>query len=375
MTEHNDLLTDPRWARVAWTCVAEPKAPFAARAIEGMGPVDSMAALRAGTWARTGDYAARLAELDVAAVRRALATLRVRVVIPDDDEWPSGLDVLEHPPYALYVRGSTPLDELMSSAVAIVGARGATGYGQHVARTMAAELADSGVCIVSGAAYGIDACAHGGALSVGRPTVAVLARGLDRAYPSRHAPLLTQIAADGAVVSELPPGWAPQAHRFLSRNRLIATMTRGTVVVEAALRSGSLSTAKWALDHGRYVAMVPGPVTSITSAGCHEWIRAKDAALVTDARDVLDLVKPLGASVSDLRRAPERALDTLTPVQRQVQAAVPVRAGADVAALTRITGLGPVELLSTLGQLEAGGFLERRGLLWCRTRHAARQGA
>ena len=175
-------------------------------------------------------------------------------------------------------------------AVAVVGARACTVYGEHVAGDLAAGLGDRGWTVVSGGAYGIDAAAHRGSLAVDAPTVAVLACGVDVAYPAAHDGLLRSVRAMGVVVSELPPGARPTRRRFLDRNRVIAALGRGTVVVEAALRSGALNTAGHADELSRTVMAVPGPVTSAASAGCHELLRARGAALVTDAADVLDLV-------------------------------------------------------------------------------------
>jgi DNA processing protein len=172
-------------------------------------------------------------------------------------------------------------------AVAIVGSRAATAYGNHVASGIAVGLADGGWTVVSGAAYGIDAAAHSGALAADGITVAVLACGVDRPYPRAHAGLLQQIATYGLIVSEAPPGRQPSRDAFLARNRIIAALAGGVVVIEAGRRSGTMSTVAHADALGRPVMAVPGPVTSAVSAGCHQLIREQAALCVTSASDVL----------------------------------------------------------------------------------------
>jgi len=176
--------------------------------------------------------------------------------------------------------------------VAIVGARAATAYGTHVCTEIAGALAASGWTVVSGAAYGIDAAAHRAALAAGGTTIAVLACGPDVAYPRAHADLLDAIAAQGAVISEWPPGTAPGRWRFLLRNRVVAALAGGTVVIEAGARSGTISTARHAERLGRPLMAVPGPVTSPASAGCHQLIRDCSAVCVTSAADVIAEIPP-----------------------------------------------------------------------------------
>ena len=200
---------------------------------------------------------------------------------PEHPEWPAvGVPAFEvrdgpRPGPAAGAVGARPrrLARLAERAVAVVGSRAATGYGAHVAGELAAGLAERGWTVVSGAAIGIDGAAHRGALAVGGPTVAVLACGADRAYPAAHQALLDRIAATGAGGQRVPAGCVPGRHRFLVRNRLIAGLGAGTVVVEAGLRSGAQRTAADAGALGRAVMAVPGPVTSAVSAGCHRLIR------------------------------------------------------------------------------------------------------
>lgn len=240
--------------------------------------------------------------IDDALARAAQAGLRW--VCPGGSEWPDLLDGLDHveplngtvgAPWGLWVRGAARLGDLASRGVAIVGARSCSSYGADVAGEIAADVADAGFTVVSGAAYGIDACAHRGALALRRPTVAVLACGADRAYPVAHTQLLERIVEDGGlVVSEQPPGAEPLRHRFLSRNRLIAALSHGTLVVEAAHRSGSLNTLNWADRLGRTTLAVPGPVTSRRSDGSHAAIRDGRAVLVTSGAQVMQELRSVG---------------------------------------------------------------------------------
>lgn len=371
-----DLAKDPeRMARLIWSHLHEP-CPQASPGsnpvqpapswhwLANHGPVEALDRLRSGRLGTRSAARTRLEALDLDTVLRGLAHVEIRVLIPGDDEWPEGLDDLDHPPVCLYVRGPFDLSDLRHSGIAIVGSRAATPYGSQVARRLGSDLTDRGIDIVSGAAFGIDAAAHEGALLSGGSTVAVLACGLDRAYPAAHADLLGRIRAEGALVSEVPLGFAPYRQRFLSRNRIIAAMTTGTVVVEAGARSGSLNTAGAAASLERHVAMVPGPVTSMGSVGCHEWIRTKGASLVTDAADVLDLMGRLGVHVQDERRGPERAEDAIEPVDRDLWSAVPVRAGADLTTLSRASGLSIPATLAGLGRLVLAGLVERQDDVW-----------
>src|SRR6201995_2912506 len=242
-------------------------------------------------------------ELDLARFRRQ----GIRLVCPGDSEWPTQLNPLGVVrPYALWLRGEADLRYCCLQSVSIVGARAASAYGLHVGTEMAAALAARGWTVVSGAAYGIDACAHQGALAADGVTIAVLACGVDHAYPVGHYDLLASIAAQGVLVSEWPPGRTPNRLRFLIRNRVIGALTRGTVVVEAGLRSGALNTARHARALPRPVMAVPGPVPSEPSAGCHKIIREWGAVCITNVHDVIDLLTPL-CEVPGYGPAPGRA--------------------------------------------------------------------
>jgi DNA processing protein len=274
----------------------------------------------------------------------AAAALGARLVCPGDAEWPPSLaDLGDRTPLALWARGPLTLAEATAHAVSIVGSRAATPYGNQVAAEIAVELGDRGWSTVSGGAYGIDAAAHRGSLAADAPTVVVLACGVDVSYPSGNRRLFADVAAQGLLVSEWPPGASPTRLRFLWRNRVIAALSRGTVVVEMGHRSGARRTVTEALRLGRYVMAVPGPVTSAVSVGCHALLRSREAECVTSARDVLELVSRMGdvppepaAPAASLRdrvgQDAQRVLDALDVLEflslDQVAAAAQQDAGA-----------------------------------------------
>jgi DNA processing protein len=257
------------------------------------------------------------------------------------------------------------LDSFLARSVSVVGARAATAYGEYVSAGIAAGLADHGVTVVSGAAYGIDGSAHRGALSGGGPTAAVLACGLDRAYPQGHRQLIERMAAEGMVLTEVPPGSAPTRWRFLERNRLIAALSEVTVVVEAAHRSGALGTAGRAGRLSRIVAAVPGPVTSPASAGCHDLLR-DGAVCVTDAAEVLELLSAMGEQLPLPVEVPTSDHDGLAPADIRLLDALPVGRGAEVTSLARVACLTEAEVWAGLGRLEVRGVARRTGTRWRR---------
>jgi DNA processing protein len=290
----------------------------------------------------------------------------LRLIVPGDPEWPSQLDDLgDARPLLLWLRGSADLRFSCLSSVAMVGARAATAYGLRVGLELAASLAEHGLTVISGGAYGIDASVHRGALAADGLTVAVLAGGLSYGYPRGHVELFTAVAAQGLLVSECPPDQAPTRPGFLIRNRLIAALGCGTVVIEAALRSGALNTARHARDLYRPVMAVPGPVTSEQSAGCHELIREYGAMCVTAARDVLEHLEPAaGDGGTRPRRGPAVARDHLDPVSRVVLEQVPVRAAGAPASIAIRAGVDLDTALRSLGLLAAAGFVQRRERGW-----------
>jgi DNA processing protein len=318
------------------------------------------------------DVAARLDDMDPARDLERAHRAGLRWVVPGDAEWPPGLDDLDRSeplqgmgraPLGLWVRGPIRLDEL-ATPVAVVGSRSATTYGTEVATELAAGLARSSAAVLSGAAFGIDQAAHRGALAGGGQTVAVLACGVDRAYPAAHQALLDHLAQHGAVVSELAPGCAPTRLRFLARNRVIAALSRGTVVVEAAVRSGALNTASWTQRLNRPVMGVPGPVTSAPSEGVHQLIRSGAATLVTRADDVLELTAAMGEHLVEAPRAPTSARDRLTRSQQQVLEAVPLVRPAPSDSIARTAGLGLVQVRSALDGLSRRGLVEQLPTGW-----------
>lgn len=318
------------------------------------------------------DVALRLAALDPVRDLEQADRLGIRFVIPGDAEWPASLDDLAHSgsvqerggaPMGLWVRGPARLNEHLDS-VAVVGSRAATSYGEGVARSLAHDVAGQGMTVVSGAAFGIDQAAHRGAVAGGGTTIAVLACGVDRAYPAAHKPLLDHLAAHGAVISELAPGCSPTRTRFLARNRLIAAFTRGTVAVEAAVRSGALNTARWAERLSRTLMCVPGPVTSAQSVGIHQLVRSGAGQLVTSGAEVLELLGVAGTHLIVEPRDVTRSRDRLPHKDARVLDAVPVARPVEVESIARTAGLGLVEVQAALQRLAAQEFVDRSPAGW-----------
>jgi DNA processing protein len=380
-------------ARALLSRVGEPSSVAVWRIVDREGPLAAVEALRAGRYEaeRFPAHARRVAEADPYGDLDAAQRHGIRLVVPESDEWPhfafAAFEAparrrvaaweLGHreqnrsgeliPPLALWVRGTLDLSSVGLRSVAVVGSRSATEYGQWVARDWAANLAGRRFTVVSGGAYGIDAAAHRGALAVRGETVLVSAGGLDQAYPPGNAGLFEQVAEVGLLVSESPPGAAPARRRFLSRNRLIAALGTGTVVVEAAARSGALNTATHAIGLGRPLMAVPGPVTSHWSAGCHKLIRAEPEAarLVAGVEDVLLAI----GSASDLAYLPSAEpepggddvtarLDALDPAARQVFDAFPARGWTGPDRLAVASGIPPLQVIRTLPALELAGLVE-----------------
>ncbi|MFC9912028.1 DNA-processing protein DprA [Streptomyces sp. NPDC127197] len=367
---------DELLSRVFLTRVIEPGDAVAGRWVREFGVGQVVRRLREGGRPLPGvsekRWAGLLARARPAQPERDLRVARdagVRFVCPGDAEWPGQLDDLgEARPLGLWIRGRPSLRMWALRSVAVVGARACTEYGAHMAVTLAAGLAERGWVVVSGGAYGVDGAAHRGALGAGGATVAVLACGVDRPYPRGHTQLITRIADQGLVVGELPPGDHPTPSRFIVRNRVIAALTRGTVVVEAAYRSGSLVTARAAQRLGRHTMGVPGPTTSGLSAGVHELLRG-DATLVTDAAEVVELVGDMGELAPD-RRGPVLPRDLLAPGARRVLAALPARGAATAEEIARGTPTTEDDAIARLYELRALGYVERHGDGWKLTRQA-----
>jgi len=364
-----------RLARLALSKVFEPGEARVAQLVLGLGAERLLTALRdhedvAGLLA---DASERLPQADD--VHRDLeraARLGIRWVVPGDAEWPCSLDDLDMAetldrtggaPLGLWVRGPARLSEI-SAPVAIVGARSATTYGESAAAELAADVARAGSVVISGAAYGIDQAAHRGTLAARGQTIAVLACGADRIYPSAHRDLLAQLAQHGAIVAEVGLGRAPMRQRFLSRNRLIAALARGTVVVEAAARSGAINTAGWATRLGRPLMAVPGPLSSATSEGTHQLIRDGAATLVTRGEHVLEAVAPMGEHLTERVRGVERPRDRLTSREQRLLEAVPVARPAPVESVARTAGIGVVEVRQLLEVLAGRRMVEQLPAGW-----------
>ncbi len=418
-----DSRAEERLARAAWSRITEPGDIHAGTAIAQLGATGALGWLRANEprpealppspRACVERWAPRLHDLDPERDLASFARLGGRLVIPGDPEWPSALDDLgPAAPHALWVRGGgrLPGSEVGPPAVSVVGSRASTRYGEGVAREICFGLAEAGWSVVSGGAYGIDAAAHRGALGAGggplystsqpgpptaqpdpptaqpgpptsQPgpptalfgvpavagTVAVLAGGADRLYPAGNERLLAELMESGAVVAELAPGAAPTRHRFLARNRLIAALGAATVVVEAGLRSGALSTANHAVELLRPLGAVPGPVTSTASAGCHQLLREGKAVCLTSLEDVLELASPAGEGLpAGVREVQPGLLDGLDPLDSRVFDALPARASATLTSIVRTSGLSSTEVLTALGSLHIAGRVRRVGERWAR---------
>ncbi len=361
------LVDDDRLARATWSRLAEPADPLAAELITRHGAGPALDVVVNGGQAAHERFRSRVVAIDPRPALEVLQRLGGRLVCPGDPEWPDGLDSLAMPPACLWVRGPLDLAGACRRSVAVVGSRNATPYGHEMTAVLAGGVAERGVTVVSGAAFGIDGFAHQAALRAEAPTVAVLAGGVDRPYPRAHEQLIDAIAATGAVVSELPPGSAHMRKRFIHRNRLIATMTSGTVVVEAAIRSGALNTARTAADHHRPVGVVPGPVTSFVSAGCHQALREGYAVVVTDPAEVVELVGRIGTDAAPRPVGETRpGWDELDPTTRQVLDALPKSKGSGVDRIAAVAGLSPDTVRSSLGRLSLLALAEREGVGWRR---------
>ncbi len=399
--EADDGTWADRFARVAWTTLAEPGDAVAGALVESVGAAAALELLlqRSGNgqgakpdraWREMLDelaletvsaqmmlagfsrWAPRLSAVAVIRSLEQSARFGIQCSVPSDTWWPQGLaDLGPSSPMALWTRGDQTALVRVASSAAIVGARAATGYGESVAVELAAGLSDRGVLVVSGGAYGIDGSAHRAAVATGASTIAVLAGGLDRLYPVGHDELLRRIATTGALVAEVPCGVPPTRWRFLQRNRVIAAMTGATVVVEAGHRSGSLNTAGHAAAIGRPLGAVPGAITSAASAGCHRLLREYGATCITSAHDVLEMLgvdsseDPTGdTSGGSAGRRSSSATRVLDAVHQRT-----ARSPGEIAGLT---GMAVGEVLAALGILESERVIRRTDSGdWVRSRPAS----
>ncbi|MFL6047701.1 MAG: DNA-processing protein DprA [Propionibacteriaceae bacterium] len=359
------MISADRRARMLLCCATDGGDPAIAGLVQNLSAEGAWAKITQGA---LGEPAAeRAARVSIEAVQRLATAAAMRFVVPGDEEWPEGIDDLRHAepiqrrggePLGLWLRGPGHLAHLIERSVAIVGSRAATAYGNGIATDLAADLVEQDVTVISGGAFGIDVAAHRGALAAGGPTVCVLANGVDVAYPPAHAALFETLAKDQLLVSELPPCAHPTRVRFLARNRLIAAMSRGTVVVEAALRSGARNTASWALGCGRPLMAVPGSVYSRASTATHLMIRNGQAVLITSAAEVLELISGMGQAMLPLAHGQSRATDTLTETQLAVFEAIPARRRASVGDIALAAGVSVPSCLGALTALESAGLVE-----------------
>jgi DNA processing protein len=288
------------------------------------------------------------------AAEQTLARLGWRLVSSREEVFPDGVAALADPPLALFLRGRLP----MCAGVAVVGSRQASGYGREVAEYFGRELARAGVPVLSGMARGVDAAAHRGALSVGGTTVAVWGAGPDRVYPPEHGTLAEEIAQDGALLTEYPPGSPPRPFHFPERNRILVGLCRAVVVIEAAERSGALITARLALEEGREVLAVPGSIFSRLSAGPNGLLRAGAAPALT-VGDILAAVG-LQASPEPHDGAPLGLLAVLPPGETMSVDELAARAGQPVAAV--LEALFHAELAGTLVREADGRYRRNRAV-------------
>jgi DNA processing protein len=351
-----------RLARVTLSCGVEPGDGRTSALIRQIGAVRTLA--RSLVPKPDSLLAERLDAVDPVRQLEQADRCGIRFLVPGDPEWPTELDHLDDAttegfggtPPGLWVKGPMPLTAL-DPAVAVVGSREASVYGVEMTRLLCRHLASAGVPVVSGGARGIDFVAHDATLLAGGATVAVLACGVDRVYPAQNRPLLQHLAAEFAVVSEQPPGSAPTRPRFLARNRLIAALTSGTVLVEAALRSGALNTAGWAELLSRPVMCVPGPVTSYTSQGVNNWVRQGRGTVVTHGSEVLELIGQAGEHLVEEPRGEERPRDALSRIEQQVLEWVPVSTPAEVDSIAHLSSLHVRDTVGALERLQAKRFV------------------
>lgn len=384
MSPQPRAMTPDRRHRLELGLVVEPGDARLTELLERFTPAEIVAAVSGGHELRVElpaswiSRAAHLGDETEAVIARGRAA-GLRWVCPGEAEWPSRLRDLDRTPsvggsrgepLGLWVKGPLQLAEAVERSVSIVGARDATSYGCDVASDLAADVADAGVTVVSGAAYGIDSAAHRGALGIGAPTLAVLACGADVDYPRAHAVLLARIAESGLVVSEQAPGRTPTKGRFLTRNRIIAGLSIGTVVVEAARRSGALNTVGWAVEAGRVVMGVPGPVSSQASVGVHQALRSGSAVVVTNGAEVLEAIDPIGVRDATLPWTPPTAFDVLPRGLQIVLEAVPAGVCISTSSVAASVGCAVDAATVVLERLAADGWVDRAERGWTLRRRA-----
>jgi DNA processing protein len=341
-----------------------------ARAVGGYGITPMLAGavqarLRAAGVNGSPDVSGRLAEQ----MEELAERLGARIITAAEEEWPQALDELVRasregnmlrrdtdPPMCVWARGPLRLAETLERSVSVVGARAVTGYGGYVASEFAYGLAERGWTVVSGGALGVDVTAHRGALAGGGATIAVMACGIDKAYPAANAAVLEQIGGEGLLLTEWPPGTQPHKTRFLTRNRVIAAATRGTVMVEAGSRSGARSTLGYARLLRRTAMVVPGPINSAMSVGCHIELRQPDTVLVTRVEEIIEEIGSVGELATPIQGA-GRPEDVLDPLQARILDAVRPRRAATAEEIAAVAGVSGREARRNLPLLEELGFV------------------
>ena len=375
-------LDEVRVARIVLAHATEPGRRDLGELVRSVGPVVALDRVRCGNIPTSllEVTATRLSTIDPrrTAARAVDLAARVgaRIITPEDDEWPAHLDDLVRistpgsntierdtdPPQAIWLRGRPSLSQACERAVAVVGSRASTAYGDHVAADLAYGLAERGWTVVSGGAFGVDAAAHRGALAASGLTIAVLAGGVERAYPPAHQLLFERIVETGLLLSEWPPGTNSFRHRFLVRNRLIAALAQGTVLVEANVRSGARFTLRRTRRLGRMAMVVPGPVTSAMSTGAHEELRSDEpTTLVTGTEQVIEAIGRIGADLAPAARGPATPRDALSILQRQVLDGVRPRKILSAEQIATAVGVPARQVRATLPDLQRAGFITADG--------------
>jgi len=373
------------FARAVWSLITEPGDTFAAALISTLGAKEVLAAelnrISASQYIRqikvagfndeTGErfkninrllidarerWQPRLKLANVEAMLSAARAAKAIVLTPDSQLWPEQLSDLKlGVPHCLWVRGGLEAIANSSHSISVVGSRMATSYGEWATTEIVSAAVAERLIIVSGGAYGIDAVAHRAALAVDIPTIAIMAGGVDRFYPSGNSELLSRVEKHGSVISEQAPGSNPTKWRFLQRNRLIAALGSATIVVEAGKRSGAINTAHHAVELSRPLGVVPGPINSPASMGCHNLIRENTSAIITSAQDAINLAtgrwEPELFDELPIGPLETRALDAMG---RSQVAETEISTKAGLTARELITALGRLQLLGLVAQGERG---------------------
>lgn len=331
-------------------------------------PVELLRRVGVDKWNQAfSKWQARLKVLDLLVLEKMLARGRFQLLTRRDSNWPVGFQNVENAPWALWAIGDTTvLNSLADKAVAMVGARAVSALGNDVATELAFRCASEGIVLVSGGAYGVDRLVHIACLKAGTPTVSLLAGGLDRPYPASNADLFKQITRNGVLLSQYPPGARPTRWRFLDRNRLIASLSAATIVIQAGVRSGALNTANHAIELGKQVGAVPGPVNQAEWTGSNRLIR-QGATLITSAEDVLEMISPLGEVAESEYRVKTGYLDGLDALTARILDATPIKSHADVEAIARASGVALSEVAAVMGNLEMDGRVIQKAGKWKKT--------